>query len=154
MFLSFPTGFLLLNWDSTSLSSVCPMRTSPPSRPRSRNSGLNSISKCSRTRFPNSSNGICSLFCCAALLPLRISLFILRCKHVLSPHSACKLRILLIFVYSVGPGMILLKLYCSIKCWINTCDTTKNSEKIEIHLGKQSVDTDTNYKGALPYLSL
>lgn len=36
------------------------------------------------------------------------------------------------------------------KCWINTCDIMENREKFEIHLGKQSIDTDTVCKGALP----
>lgn len=33
--------------------------------------------------------------------------------------------VLFIFVYSTGPRMILFTFYCSIKCWINTCDIMK-----------------------------
>lgn len=66
----------------------------------------------------------------------------------------CRDFVLFTFLSPTGPRKSLSTLYCSIKGRINTCGIMENTEKFRIHLGKQSVDADTNSEGVLPDLSL
>lgn len=151
-----PTGFLLLSRESSFFSSLANWESSPLSRPGTNTYDLNSISWCSGTYLPNSSNE-------NYLLPSLLSFcYGSKFSFLFWTVSICYFSLLFVSCYVQGfcnihisifysaSGDSLTLYYCSIKCWINTCDIMECMEKFEIHLGKQSIGTGTNSKGALP----
>ena len=152
--------FLLLSRESFFFSSFASWESSPLSRPGTNTYDLNSISWCSGTYLPNSSNE-------NYLLPSLLSFcYCSKSSFLFWTVNICYFSLLFVSCYMQGfcnihisifysaSGDSLTLYYCSIKCWFNTCDIMECIEKFEIHLGKQSIGSGTNSKGALPLLSL
>lgn len=148
-------GFCYSTRESSFFSSLANWESSPLSRPGTNTSDLNSISWSSGTCLPNSSNE-------NYLLPFLLSFCYCSKSFLFWIVNVCYFSLLFVSCYMQGfcnthisifystSGDSLILYYCSIKCWINTCDIMECIEKLEIHLGKQSRDTRTNSKGALP----
>lgn len=126
-------------------------KVSPPFSPRSRTAFPGILGLVSPT-FPVEFS-CCLLYYCS-ITPALFWVASMCCLSSPSKLLPCGDFVLLVFVSCTGPALIPLLPYCSVKCWVNTCDVMENAERFEIHFGKESVDTDATCKGALPCLPL
>lgn len=126
-------------------------KVSPPFSPRSRTAFPGILGLVSPT-FPVEFS--CCILCYCSITLGLFWVASMYCLSSLSKVFPCGDFVLLVFVSCTGPALILLLPYCSIKCWVNTCDIMGTTERFEIHLGKESVDADATCKGTSPCLSL